>query len=139
MSCSPGLANTGIIPSNFFTKFFLTKAFYTSDAASYSAFVGLFTRGLKGGEYVHNSPSIFFDTSAGKFIQKLWDSETSPMLLLKLKPIVMGVAFIFQSVYQQMKYKEVQFSAPNKICADGGETASKLYDWSLLEVHKVHK
>lgn len=116
-------------------KYFLVKAFYTSDAASYSAFVGLFTQGLKGGEYVHNSPSIFFDTSAGKFFQKLWDSEKSPRLLLKLKPVVMAVAFVCQSLYQQIMYKEVQFSAPNKICTSGSDAASKLYDWSLLEVH----
>lgn len=138
---SPGVTNTGMIPSNFIFKKILSKVFYSSDAASYSTFIALFSRNVRGGEYIHNSPSLLFDTTFGKLLFSACDlveaGGSGP--LSTIAPIVTGIMFSLQCVYQQVHYKEVTYSSPNKACAENDVLSSRLYEWTSRELLAYRK
>lgn len=127
LSCSPGLTNTGLIPSSGkLMKILIDKMFYSSEAAMYSIFIGLFSPHIKGGEYIHNSPSIMLDTQFGKAVFGV-GSDGQPSKAPKMLRLL---TFVMQSFYQAIYYGDIVYSAPNQICSNT-ELSEKLYQWSL--------
>ena len=130
LSCSPGLTSTGMIPvGKKALKAIVDKMFYSSDAAMYSTFVGLFSPDIKGGEYIHNSPSVMLDTTLGRWLFGIGPNEN----LKKVPGPLKGLVFLLQTFYQAIFYKRITFSAPNRIC-ENGELVEKFYHWSKMHV-----
>lgn len=104
----------------------IDKMFYSSDAAMYSAFIGLFLENIKGGEYIHNSPSILLDTWIGRKIFGVG----SEMNAGKAPFAIRGLVFVLQAFYQHILYGNVVYSEPNKICSNT-DLSTKLFQWSM--------
>lgn len=111
-------------------KAIIDKMFYSSDAAMYSTFVGLFSPDIKGGEYVHNSPSVMLDTTFGR-----WQFGIGPNERLKTVPAPLkALVFVLQTFYQAIFYKTITFSAPNRI-SENGELLEEFYHWSKMHAN----
>jgi len=140
ISVNPGLTDTAIVPP--LMKKIFGRIIYTSDAASYSTLIGLFSRDLVGGEYLTNSFNpIFGQPFMQQFMFAIEPGPNSSAIAKALWRKFLIPCGIGTVLLQNCLYSTPRGHPVNSVLTVGSRTGTditqlsevtdKLYEWSL--------
>jgi hypothetical protein len=126
ITISPGLVNTGMIPSGGWGL--LREAFYSIEAGALPALYGSLSTELQGGEFLENVPHVMSTPTGFAMAKKYqtWSTFKKDVLFLLGLP--------GKLIQQHREFGNMTVQTPNPVATESTVLRDAFFEWSLNAV-----